>query len=51
LIKNAIGAMQKAQDLEINTYNTAVGVVGIDRDFKVLSSSELSSYFNQMEIS
>ena len=29
--------MQKAQDLEINTFNTAVGVVGVDRDFKVLS--------------
>ena len=42
--------MRKAQDMEINYFNTAIGVVGIDRDFKILSSEELSSYFHGMEI-
>ncbi len=50
LIKIAIGAMKKAQDMEINAYNTAVSIVGIDTDYKVLPTEELNKYFNGMEI-
>ena len=50
LITIAIGAMKKAQDMEINAYNTAISIVGVDTDFKVFTSEELDKYFSGMEI-
>jgi 20S proteasome alpha/beta subunit len=50
LIKLAIGAMKKAQEMEINPHNTAISIVGIDTDFKVLSTDELDKYFTGMDI-
>ncbi len=50
LIKIAIGAMKKAQEMEINAHNTAISIVGIDTDFKVLTTDELDTYFTGMEI-
>jgi 20S proteasome subunit alpha 6 len=50
LIKIAIGAMKKAQDMEINAFNTAISIVGVDTDFKVFTSEELDKHFTGMEI-
>jgi len=44
LIRWAIEAMRKAQDLEINSYNVAVSVVGKNQEYKILSSEELEAY-------
>ena len=50
LIRLAIAAMKKAQDMEINAHNTAISIVGIDTDFKVYPAEELDQYFSGMEI-
>ena len=52
LIKWAIEAMKKAQDLEITPYNVAISVVGKDQEYKILSTEEVDTYVkgNQMEI-
>jgi hypothetical protein len=44
--------MKKAQDFEINAYNTAVSVVGRDQEFKILSSEEMGRFLdaNRMDI-
>ncbi len=44
LIKWAIEAMKKAQDLEITPYNVAVSIVGKGQEFKILSSEEVEPY-------
>jgi hypothetical protein len=52
LITVALGAMKKAQDFEINAFNTAVSVVGRDQEYKILSSDEMGRFLdsNQMDI-
>jgi 20S proteasome alpha/beta subunit len=52
LIKWAIEAMKKAQDLEISPYNIAVSVVGKGQEYKILSSEEVEPYIkgNGMEV-
>jgi hypothetical protein len=42
-----IEAMKKAQDLEINSYNVAISIVGKDQEFKILSSEEVESYLKE----
>ncbi len=44
LIKWAIEAMKKAQDLEITAYNVAISIVGKDQEYKILSSEEVEAY-------
>ena len=39
--------MKKAQDLEINSYNVAISIVGKDQEFKILSSEEVESYLKE----
>ncbi len=36
--------MKKAQDVEINSYNIAVSVVGKGQEYKILSSEEVEPY-------
>ena len=44
LINLALAAMKKAQDVEINSQNVDVGIVGADQEFKILSQNELAAY-------
>ncbi len=44
LIKWAVEAMKKAQDLEITPYNIAISVVGKGQEYKILSSEEVETY-------
>jgi 20S proteasome alpha/beta subunit len=52
LIKWAIEAMKKAQDLEINSYNVAISIVGKNQEYKILSSEEVEPLIkgNAMDI-
>ena len=44
LIKWAIEAMKKAQDLEVTPYNIAISIVGKNQEYKILSSEEVEPY-------
>jgi len=51
LIKFAVEAMRKAQDLEITSYNVAISVVGKNQEYKILSSEEVEPYIRDgMEV-
>lgn len=44
LITFGVEAMKKALDVEVTVHNIAVSVVGVNQDFKILSSDELRRF-------
>lgn len=46
LIKHAIGAMKKAQDISVTKRNLDILIVGKDTPLKVLNEDEIERYLN-----
>ena len=46
MIKHAIAAMKKAQDIEVNEKNLDICIVGLNTEFKKLSENEIKGFLS-----
>ncbi len=51
LIKHAIKAMKKAQDIKLTDKNIDIGVVGVDLAYTKLKEEDIKKYLDQMNSS
>ena len=51
LIKHAIKAMKKAQDIKLTEKNIDIGVVGVDLAYTKLKEEDIKKYLDQMNSS